>query len=114
MDYSLNATWLLLFWIIVILPLKIHDFYGIENKKTKDYVQIVIYSTFAIIASLCCMFSNINFSISSIAFYILIGIVYLQSLLDCFQKRTKWNVLFTCILTVFIIMLLSNNTSLKF
>ena len=66
MDYSLNATWLLLFWIIVILPLKIHDFYGIENKKTKDYVQIVIYSTFAIIASLCCMFSNINFSISSI------------------------------------------------
>jgi hypothetical protein len=106
MDFSLNATWMILFWVIVILPLKIHNFYKIENKKTKDYLHIIIYSTFTILAGLCCIFSDLSFSISSIAFYILIGILYLQNLHDCFQMRTKWNLFFTCIFTVFIIILI--------
>lgn len=108
MDFTLNAAWLILFWIVVILPLKIHEFYKIESKSVKDYLYIVTYSTFAIIVGICCVFSNFNLPISNIAFYILIGILYLQNLHDCFQMRKKWNYFSTCLFTIFIIILILN------
>lgn len=105
-DFSLSASWVIWFWIIVILPTQIHEFYVIENKQTKDYLRIGIYCLFALAAGLLTLFSKTDHPVSSIAFYILIAILYLQSLYDCFKQRTKWSYISCCLFTVFLIALL--------
>ena len=91
---------------MVILPLKIYGFCHIEEKKPKDYLVIALYSLFSIIAAVCCLSSESNISTNSIAFYILIGILYIQCIMDCYRQRTKWTYLICSVFTFFIFLLI--------
>ena len=50
-DFNLSANWVIWFWIIVILPTQIREFYLIENKQTKDYLRIILLGAPYMLAS---------------------------------------------------------------
>lgn len=104
-DFCINAAWIVWFWIVLIFPTKVHDFYVVENKQAKDYLRIGMYTLFAIAAAQVGLYSDSDNSVSSIAFYVVVAISYLQSLYDCYSDRKKWNYIYCCIFTIFILVL---------
>ena len=99
-----TGHWIIWFYIIVIFPFQVYDFFQITDKKHKDYIKIIIYSIFAVIAGIGAIESDKDIYISNLAIYILICLAYLQGLIDYFTHKTKRNRLYCCIFTVAILL----------
>lgn len=104
----ITGHWMIWFYIIVLLPFQVYDFYKKENRKAKDYAYIAFVLIFALIYILSSVFSsqinNVILQPYSILFWTFIIIIYLQSLYELANERSKRNYLFCTIFTIGILM----------
>lgn len=105
MNLAFNEYWLIAFYVIVMYPFKLYDLIKLQHKKLKDYMNIGANSLFALL----CLFVLSRWSMSanaifnSQACFVLILIVYIQSLYECVINKTKRNYLFCGIITLSIL-----------
>ena len=102
--FSVSVCSVIWFYVVVIFPSKIYNFHKLEPKKPKDYLVFSLFSLCVVIAAVCSLTSETALSTDGLPFYILIGILYIQSILDCFSHRTKWNCLAFCVFTIFLLL----------
>lgn len=99
-----SGLWILWFYILVLYPFNLYDFIKDKKKSNKSYLKIA-FDTIVVIVSIIFTFaSNIDFSISNFALYLLLGLAYLQSILDYFDHKTKRNAIFIFAFSFFIIL----------
>lgn len=101
-----KGNWIICFYIIVLLPFQVYDIYKNKDKGYKDYLLLVMYSCFAIIAGIDTFISQKHLMIDSPAFYVVLFVAYIQSILDGFNHKSKRNIIFSCIFTFFILLLI--------
>lgn len=100
-----NYNWVIWFYLLVILPFQIYDFYMEHNKNIWNYIKIAIFTILPLITGLNLLIRKINIITPGIGLYILIGLCYLQSLYDCFYNKTCRNYWYFGIFTLFIILI---------
>lgn len=101
-----GGNWIIWFYIIVLLPFQIYDICKDKNKGYKNYLIIVIYASFALIAGIGTLVSRKYKMIDSSAFYVILIVAYLQSIIDGFTHKSKRNTFFCCVFTIFILLIL--------
>lgn len=104
-----KGNWIIWFYIIVLLPFQLYDIYKNKNKGYKNCLIIVMCSCFALIAGVETLISRKYQMIDSSAFYVILLVAYLQSLIDGITQKSKRNTFFCCIFTIFILLLIIYN-----
>lgn len=102
-----SGYWILWWYVIVVYPSKIIDFYGDNNKTMIKYAGIII-------GALICLASVINtfvsenklYFVNNKIFYFLLFVAYSQCLVEYLEHKTKRSLISLLSFSLFIVIYL--------
>ena len=105
---SLSNNWIIWFYIIVLLPFEIYDICKEKERNSKKTLMLLICASFAIIAGIQSCIKGKNLTISPTPLYIILLICYIESITTFLQSRTKRDLAFLCIFSLFMAIIILN------
>lgn len=104
-----TGHWIIWFYIILIFPFQVYDFINKKKHSVKEYVY-AIFSILVVVVYTCSLiFSsdilNVDLSVDNKIYYGLLGVVYMQSVYNLYQRRTKRNICFFVIFTLVVLIM---------
>lgn len=105
---SLSNNWIIWFYIIVLLPFEIYDICKEKERNSKKILMLLIYASLAIIAGILSCIKGKNLTISPTPLYIILLICYIESITTFLQSRTKRDLAFLCIFSLFMAIIILN------
>ena len=104
----MNGHWIIWLYIIVLFPFQLYDFSKREKRKLKDYIYIlfitIVLSLYAYGFLSGRYQSDIKLLTEDWVYWLLVFLVYIQSIYEFICKRSKRNTAFFAILTVVILL----------
>lgn len=108
----INGHWLIWLYIIVFFPFQLYDFYKQKKRKIKDYIYVLLTIIVICIYVYGCLYERHKFNMKLLAedwiYWFLISVIYIQSIYEMINERSKRNcvffILFTTAILTYIIM----------
>lgn len=109
MDNILDSwKWIIWFYVITIFPFQIFDFCKLKDSTVKYYARIIFVTLLVFFVVACTCIGVLDYTdkgtlSGNLAMYILIAIIYIQSIIDLITTKSKRNYAFFGILTLAIL-----------
>lgn len=114
--FFLSGNWIIWIYIIGVFPFQFYDFLRNKNRKIKDYMYNITMLVLVLLYIYYCLAGNALYEVphllSNEVYGAILLFVLINSIVDLFHNRSKRNILFCIILSIFVILFLI--TYLKF
>ncbi len=90
-----NDQWLLLIYILVYIPFKVHDFIKLPLKQITGKRLLGFLCTMLVcVIIVVLLYKDREFSIKDTLISVLIGMTWMQCIIDCRKEKSKRNLAF--------------------